>query len=142
MKALVVYYSRGGKTRKLAETIAQELGCETIDIEKKTPDVSGVDLLIVGSGNYGGKPGKELQKFLDNLKPTTNCKVAVFATSGGSEPKCIDVMSKALKTKSYKIISTFDCRGQMLLLNRGHPTQNDLENAKAFAGSLKKLSVK
>jgi len=50
MNFLVVYFSRGGKTRKVAEAIAQELGCEAVDAKKETPDVSGVELLIVGSG--------------------------------------------------------------------------------------------
>ncbi len=140
MKSLVVYFSKCGKTRKVAEAIAQGMSCEAIDVKKETPDVTGVNLLIVGSGNYGGKPGKELVKFLDSLQPTNDYNVAFFATSGGPDPKCIEDMRRVLETKGYKFLSRFDCRGQMLLLNRGHPTREDLVNAKSFAVNLKKWS--
>lgn len=64
MKFLVVYYSRGGKTRKVAEAIAQQLGCEAVDVKKESPDVAGVDMLIVGSGQYPTKLQKTiLEKF-------------------------------------------------------------------------------
>jgi flavodoxin I len=138
MNFLVVYFSRGGKTRKVAEAITQELGCEAVDVKKETPDVSGVELLIVGSGNYGGKLHKTLQGFLDSLQPSSNKKAAVFATAGGPDPKCIYAMEEALETKGYKVISSFKCRGQLLFFNRGHPTEDDLKNAKAFASDLKK----
>lgn len=138
MKSLVVYFSRGGKTRKVGEAIAQELGCEAIDVKKETPDVSEVGLLIVGSGQYSGKLHKTLRGFLDRLQPSSKSKAAVFATAGGPDPKCIYAMEKALETKGYKIISNFKCRGRFLFFNRGHPTEDDLKNAKAFASDLKK----
>ena len=138
MKFLVVYFSRGGKTGKVAEAIAQELGCEAVDLKKESPDVSGVDLLIVGSGNYGGAPHETLQGFLNSLQPSNNGKTAVFATSGGPDPKCIPVIKEALEAKGYKVVSSFDCRGQFLFANRGHPNENDLKNAKEFASELKK----
>jgi flavodoxin I len=89
MKFLVVYFSRGGKTRKVAEAISQELGCKAVDVEKETPDVSGVDLLLVGSGNYGGNTDDRLLGFLNDLKPSNGGIAAVFATAGGPDPKCI-----------------------------------------------------
>ncbi len=138
MKFLVVYFSKGGKTGKVAEAIAQELGCEAVDLKKETPDVSGVDLLMVGSGNYGGAPHETLQGFLNSLQPSNNGKAAVFATSGWLDPKCIPVLKEALEAKGYKVVSSFSCRGQFLFANRGHPNEDDLKNAKAFASDLKK----
>jgi flavodoxin len=138
MSFLVVYFSRDGKTRKVAEAITQELGCKAIDVKKETPDVSGVDLLIVGSGNYGGKPGDKLVEFLNNLQSSSKREAVVFATSGGPDPACVRVMEKALETKGYNVISSFKCRGQFLFANRGHPDEEDLKNAKAFAGKIKK----
>jgi flavodoxin len=137
MKSLVVHYSRGGKTRKVAEAIARELECEAIDAGKGEPDISGVDLLLVGSGNYGGKPHHSIQSFIDGLKPTEKAKAAVFATSGGPRPKGIDTMKQGLEAKGYEAIASFDCRGQFMLMNRGHPDQDDLENARAFAAELR-----
>ncbi len=139
MNFLVVYFSRGGKTRKVADAIAQELGCEAVDVKKETPDVSGVELLVVGSGMYvRGKLHETLQGFLDSLPPNSNRKAAVFATAGGPDPKCIYRMEEALKTKGYEVISSFKCRGKFLFFNRGHPNEDDLKSAKAFAGDLKR----
>ena len=141
MKFLVVYFSRGGKTRKVAEAIAQQLGCKAVDIEKKIPDVSGVEMLIVGSGQYLGKLHKTLQSFLDGLQPSSKKKAAVFATAGGPDPKVVDVLKGVLEANGYMVVSSFKCRGRFLFFNWSHPNQEDLENAKAFASDLKKISV-
>ena len=69
MNVSLVYFSRGGNTRKIAEAIAEELRIKPIDVKTETPDVSDTDLLIVGSGTYGSKPGKEMVNYLENLKP-------------------------------------------------------------------------
>ena len=137
-KPLVVYFSKGGKTKKVALAIAQELQCGTVDTAESVPDLSDVDLLVVGSGTYGGKPDKKLQEFLDNLKPVKKGKSAIFTTSGGPTPKSIDAMKESLEAKGYEVVSTFDCRGQFLLSNRGHPDEADLKDAKVFANNIKK----
>ena len=117
--------------------MAQQLGCEAVNGGKEMPDVSGVDLLIVGSGNYGGTPHKAFNDFVDGLQQGTDRRAAIFATSGGLEPKCLGVMEEALKTRGYHVISRFDCRGQIMLLNRGHPDEDDLRKARAFADELR-----
>jgi flavodoxin I len=137
MKCLVVYFSRGGKTRKVAEAIAQQLGCKAVDVRTETPDASGVKLLIVGSGQYPGKLPKPLRRFLEDLPPGSNDKAAVFATAGGPNPKAIHVLRGALEAKGYTVVSSFKCRGRFLFFNWRHPNQEDLENAKAFARDLK-----
>jgi flavodoxin len=137
-KPLVVYFSKGGKTKKVAESIAQELQCQTINIMESTPDLSDLDLLVVGSGTYGGKPDKKLQEFLEGLKPVTSGKCAIFTTSGGPNPKSLAFMKEILEAKGYELVSTFDCRGQFLIGNRGHPNEADLRDAKIFANNLKK----
>jgi len=141
MNPLVVYFSRGGKTRRVAEAIAQELGCKSVDTKGEVPNVSGVDLLLVGSGTYGGKPDKKLLEFLNGLQPVSNGKAAIFTTSAGPDPKSINMMKGVLETKGYEVVSDFDCRGQFLLGNRGHPNEDDLKAAKTFAGNLKKAGA-
>ena len=137
-KPLVVYFSKGGKTKKVAEAIAQELQCVIVDAAKSTPDLSDVDLLVVGSGTYGGKPGKKLQEFLDGLEPVKKGKSAIFTTSAGPNPKSLAIMKESLEAKGYEVVSTFDCRGQFLFGSRGHPNEVDLKDAKAFANDIKK----
>jgi flavodoxin I len=91
----------------------------------------------VGSGNYGGMPGEKILQFLNALPENCGNMVALFATSGGPNPKGIQVMAKILEGKGYIVVSSFDCRGQITLMNRGHPN-DDLEKAKMFADDLKK----
>ncbi len=142
MRFLVVYFSRGGKTRKVAEAIAQQIGCEAVDVEKETPDAAGVELLIVGSGQYLGKLHKTLQSFLDGLQPSNKNKAAVFATAGGPDPKVVYVLKRALEAKGYRVVSSFKCRGRFLFFNWSHPNEEDLENAKAFANDLRKSLIR
>jgi len=136
MESLVVYFSRGGKTKKVAEAIAQELRCTAIDIKKETPDSSEVDMLVIGSGNYVGRTDDRLLTFINNLNPSTDKNAAVFATSGGPDPKVISILQQALEAKGYNVVSSFKCRGKFLFTNRGHPNEEDLKNAKAFARNL------
>jgi flavodoxin len=137
-KPLVVYFSKGGKTKKIAETVAQELQCETVDTAESLPDLSDVDLLIVGSGTYGGRPDKKLQEFLNGLKPVNKEKSAIFTTSAGPNPKSLAIMKESLENKGYEVVSTFDCRGQFLFGSRGHPNEDDFKEARTFATNLKK----
>ncbi len=138
MKSLVIYYSRGGHTREIAEVISQELSCEAIDLKEGNPDVSDVDMLLVGSGNYGGKPHQNVGEFIENLKPVKDRKAAVFSTSVGEHPEGIKIMKDGLQKKGYDVISTFDCRGQFLfLISRGHPNEKDMESAKEFAAQIR-----
>jgi flavodoxin len=122
----------------VAEAISRELGCRAVDVEKERPDTSGVDLILVGSGNYGGNTDDRLLRFLNDLQPSNGCTAAVFATAGGHDLKCVHVIQEALETKGYQVISSFNCLGQFFFANRGHPTEDDLKDAKAFASDIKK----
>jgi flavodoxin I len=55
--------------------------------------------------------------------------------------KEIDAMASALKGKGAAILDNYHCKGKtFLLLNRGHPSQEDLAGAKKFAQEMAKLS--
>jgi NAD(P)H dehydrogenase (quinone) len=93
MQVLVLYHSRGGNTRKLAEMIAQ--GVEEVDgvnaLLKNCEEVSKDDFLasagvIAGSPVYFGVMAAELKKVFDDfvgVRKSMEGKVgAAFATSG------------------------------------------------------------
>ena len=93
MQILVLYFSKGGNTRKLAEAIAK--GVEEVDgvkaVLKKTGDVTKEDFsasegIIAGSPVYFGLMAAELKKIFDDfvgVRKKMEGKVgAVFATSG------------------------------------------------------------
>lgn len=109
MKTLVVYYSRTGTTRKLAEKIASILGCdigEIIDLknrkglfgflgagysaftrrltEIKAPDrdPSAYELLVVGTPIWAGNITPAIRTYLsENATGGTAQKYALFYTS-------------------------------------------------------------
>lgn len=93
MHILILYFSKGGNTKKLAEKIAQ--GVEEVEgvkaLLKRTSEVSKADFLdsdgiIAGSPVYFGVMAAELKKIFDEfvgLRNKMEGKVgAAFATSG------------------------------------------------------------
>lgn len=111
MKALVVYYSRTGRTRKVAEAIADVLCCdkeEITDTQKRSgligflrsgyqarrkllihindlkKDVSEYDLVIIGTPVWSGTVSSPVRTFVHNFKDRLN-NVAFFSTHGGDE---------------------------------------------------------
>ena len=93
MQILILYFSKGGNTRKLAEKIAQ--GVEEVEgvraLLKNTKEVTNDDFLdsdgiIAGSPVYFGVMAAELKKIFDEfigVRKKMEGKVgAAFATSG------------------------------------------------------------
>lgn len=93
MKVLILYFSKGGNTRKLAEKVAQ--GVEEIEgvsaLLKRTNEVTKGDFLeshgiIAGSSVYFGAMAAELKEVFDDfvgIRRQMEGKVgAAFATSG------------------------------------------------------------
>jgi len=133
MNYQVIYFSRKGSTRKIAETIAAEIGVNAEDV--KNTNLKDNALVFLGSGCYGGKPGKDMIEFIEknNFK---SIKVALFGTSGGGEGQETHEMEKILKSKEAKIKSKFFCKGKFFLMNRGKPDEEDINDAKNFAKSM------
>jgi len=122
---LVVYYSRTGTTRKVAEYITKQLGAdmeEIIDMKKRSgiwgfliggrdalmrketkineikKDPSKYDLIIVGSPLWAGNMAPAIRTYLNKYK-TDIKSMAFFATSGSSNPEKIFEEAKNLLDK-------------------------------------------
>jgi flavodoxin len=140
MKIALVCFSRGGNTRKIAETMAEELEVKAMDITKEKLDLTNVDLLAVGSGTYGSKPGKEMVTYLENLEPVTDKKAACFSSCASGDPsKTLQAMKEILSEKGYVNTDCFSCLGKCLMgfSRRGHPSEEELAQAREFAKKLK-----
>lgn len=133
----VLYYSRGGNTRKVADAIAGELGVKAAVVKGATLS-PGPGVAFLGSGCYGGKPGADLLKFIE-ANDFRGRQVAVFGTSGGGTGNEVKVMAEALKGKGASVRGSYYCAGKAwLLFSRGHPDAKDLEGAKQFARDMVK----
>ena len=109
-KALVVYYSRSGNTKEMAELIGEGLKKEKIDVTVKkvqdaTPeDFKVVDGIIIGSPTYYGTMAAEIKKLLDDsvkYHGKLDGKVgAAFSTAaniaGGNETTIIAILEAML----------------------------------------------
>ena len=79
MKALVVYSSRTGNTRKIAEAIAAvRPGCEIHPVES-APAPEGYDLVAVGYWVDKGMPDAQAKAYLETVR---DANVALFGTLG------------------------------------------------------------
>lgn len=63
MKALIVYYSYGGNTRRIAQRLQKELGCDLAEIETVTPYTDDYNS-VVDQGQREVESG-----FMPELKP-------------------------------------------------------------------------
>lgn len=109
-KALIVYYSRSGNTRKMAETIAEgvkneEVAAEVRDVKDVAPDdLKAFDAIVVGSPTYYGSMAAEIKKLFDDsirFHGKLDGKIgAAFASSanigGGNETTILDILNAML----------------------------------------------
>lgn len=135
MKTWVLYYSKGGNTKKVAEAIAEEL--EVLKTEQVPPAYppENVQLLFLGTGVYAGKPDPKMVEFIRTLNSNRVKNAVVFGTTGGNDNSAIDKVKALLKEKGINVIDeTFTCKGKyFIFFNRKKPDGEDLKAAKAFA---------
>jgi flavodoxin len=132
MRIKVMYYTRSGNTKKVAEAIAEEFDTN----EEKLPPAfmpERDDLLFIGAGVYMGNADSKVRDFIRILTPAKIKNVAVFGT--GAEDKAIKAMKELLKAQGINVVEeSFLCRGKTLgIFSRKHPDEKDLENARNFA---------
>jgi len=133
-KVLVVYYSRTGNTKAIAESIKDTLGCTIQEIKdlkdrsgikgfisgmidaKKNPiteispkivDVKDYDLLIIGSPGWGVKLTPAINTFI-NSTDFTGKKIVLFGVaSGRMSQKTLDEYSSIINSRGGQVIDTF-----------------------------------
>ena len=127
----VVYVSRGGNTKKMADAIAKGAGATA----EAAPGSKGTfaDVLFVGGSIYAGKMDKQLREYLEALTPQAAGKVVVFGTAAGVKSLLSEVQSMLLPKGIAVDGEAFQCKGSFLLANRGRPNVDDIKAAEEFA---------
>lgn len=113
MKAVVIYKSKTGFTRKYAEWIAEDLSADIFDVSKVNINmVTAYDTIIYGGSLHAvGITGvKFITQNIDKLKDK---KIVVFATgaSVSKEDVINEVRDKNFTTEQQKYIKFFYLRG-------------------------------
>jgi flavodoxin len=142
MNVLIVYKSYHKKnTEKVGRAMAGTLNATLKKVGEVRPeDLSGYDLIGIGSGIYGGRYHKDLFSLIEKI-PRLEKDVFLFHTAGRPDEKYDQPMKELLVGKGARVVGEFRCPGQTGFLgftftNRGHPDEQDLERAREFAKGL------
>lgn len=162
MKAIVIYSSKTGNTKKIAEAITSALPVNTpcINVNNIPADINSYDLAFVGYWVDKGTANQEARQFMESL---TIPNVAIFATLGAYPES--EHGQQSLKNGcdliKTNVVGSFICQGKVdpvllaamkkmfpngngphkdtperrarLAEAAKHPNENDCANAIAFA---------
>lgn len=142
MNVLIIYKSYSKmNTEKVAKAMAGAINATLKKVDDVEPgELAGYDLVGIGSGIYAGKYHKSLFKLMEKI-PRLEKDVFLFHTAGGPDEKYDRPMKDLLTSKGCRVVGEFRCPGAAGLLgftwaNKGHPDEQDLENARAFVSGL------
>lgn len=157
MQVLVLYYSRSGNTRKLAEAIAE--GITQVEgvacVIKSVSEVSKDDFvlsdgIIAGSPVYFGTMASELKEVFDTflgIRRSMEDKVgAAFATSadptGGKETTIMSIMQAMLIYGMIVVGDPLEATGHYGVACTGAPDKKTVENARKLGKRVALLTKK
>jgi len=144
-KSIVVYDSWSGNTKLIADAIAEELTCPSIQVDQINEyKINDYDLIVIGSPVHGGMPTGKIDKFLSDMpKPRMS---AVFATFGAplfgplTADACLNKMEKKLQGTC---LGRFKCHGyhKLFFTYPSHPDEQDKADAAKFAAEIRNLCI-
>lgn len=110
MKALVIYGTRGGATKKIADEIGTVLGEQSFAVtvsdakDSKGIDINSFDLIVVGSSVWATMWKWQASRFLKrNAKTLAGKKVALFSSGlAGGDPAQADYASQSIEKTAAK----------------------------------------
>lgn len=116
MKRFVIYDSQYGNTQKIAEAVAKSISGKLLRVsDTDSKDLTGAEILIVGSPTQGGQPTQKIQTFLSTIPKGSlkNVKVAAFDTRF-SENKvnfALKILIKTIGCAAPKIAKSLEAKG-------------------------------
>jgi len=113
MKTCVVYFSRTGNTKRLAQAIADTANAPIFDMAATQPSaIEDFDLLIIGTPVEGSSPAKEASAFIESMLKAEGKKAILFCTNRlfGSG-RTMKIMEKMLESKGYKTVLKVSKKG-------------------------------
>jgi flavodoxin len=105
MNCCVVYFSRTGNTKRLAQAIAEAVNAPIFDIASTGPSaIQSFDLLILGTPVEGFRPARETMAFTESLSRVEGKKAILFCTYSLAKGGTIKTLEKELDKKGYSTI--------------------------------------
>lgn len=157
MKILVLYFSKGGNTRRLAEAVTEGVnaiaGAEAV--LKKTDQVTKDDFLeasaiIAGSPVYFGTMAAQLKQVFDEFvsvrKKMENKIGAVFSTAGdvtgGKETTMFSIIQALMIYGMIIVGDPMAATGHYGVSCVGQPDEKTLENGRLLGKRVAELAIK
>lgn len=114
MKMLVVYSSKTGNTKMIAEAVhsAMPEGTEISSVHE-APDPEGYDFIALGFWVDKGEPDSAMGKYMERVRGTS---VGLFGTLGAwpDSDHARESMQKAVeRVEGNKVMGTFICQGKV-----------------------------
>ena len=109
-KAIIVYDpGLSGGTKTAAGYLAEDLKSKGYEVKvagvrsSDVADISGYDILIVGSPTYGAEPTGPIKSYLESLKNPDNITAGVYALAGSDTQDSNVIMAEMLINKSIPV---------------------------------------
>ena len=134
MKTSIIYASYTGTTHGIAGEIQKQCGGDLIEVKSRdllsrvvafmgrhspgmkvrdsgiapdTIDLSGSDLLVIGTPVWGGKPVPAIRKAVAGLRGCEGKPVMIVATCGEKPGKTLPVLAEALSAQGMTVAGQF-----------------------------------
>ncbi len=113
MNPCVIYFSRTGNTKRLAEAIANQIKVPIFSISSSEPSiVDAYSTIILGTPVEGANPAKETLAFIERLPETEGKKTILFCTYRlFGNARTLKNMQKKLADKGYETILKVSKKG-------------------------------
>ncbi len=133
IRACVIFYSYSGVTRRVAEGIRSASGCDIIEVKTRTPysaftayttgvlrsrkgtpdpiepasiDVSGYDLLIIGTPVWAWNPAPAMNAAVQALTGCEGKMAVVFSTCSTQPGEALPILSRALEARGVRVMAS------------------------------------
>jgi flavodoxin len=134
MKSLVVYYSLTGKTRLVAQVIAEALNATLVEITERRPipipfvylsggfaamtnrgtkiDPTDVDLkqyerIFIGSPTWGSRPAPAINSFIYQTNFESRSVIPFFTMGGDNSEKALANITAKIEKSQGKVVGSF-----------------------------------
>jgi flavodoxin len=112
MKPCVLYFSRTGNTKRMAEAIAESTKAPVFSIANSDPSVvEDFDMVILGTPVEGFRPAKETLAFVERLPKAEGKKAILFCTHALWKGSTFKILQRELSNKGYETILSVSKKG-------------------------------
>ena len=137
MKTAIRYFtkSKKGNTKKLAAAVSRALEIKALDVSVDLPE--RIDKLILINAMYAANVDKAVLDFLSRNKDKIGEIYNMNTSASGKSTHA--VIKKAAEPLGISVSDKeFHCAASWIFINKGLPSDKDLEEAAAFALSAAK----